>query len=170
MKFNIFILLIIFTSFLFAQNEGVIRTIPSPQYPYGLTYDGSNLWVGTSSSNSDQIVKLDTTDGSIVGSITVPYVPSGSYTVKGLTYDGQNLWVFMDLPSSDHPDKFYKVDPGTGNVLKTINSPTNNYIGGITWVDNHIWFSSYYSSNSTYNNTLVKIINKIKILNFIFPP
>jgi len=157
MKYSISIFLIVLTNLLFAQNEGVIRTIPSPQYPYGLTYDGSNLWVGTSSSNSDQIVKLDTTDGSIVGSITVPYVPSGSYTVKGLTYDGQNLWVFMDLPSSDHPDKFYKVDPGTGNVLKTINSPTNNYIGGITWVDNHIWFSSYYSSNSTYNNTLVKM-------------
>jgi outer membrane protein assembly factor BamB len=157
MKFLFLLLLIIAPIFAFAQDEGVIRTIPSPQYPYGLTHDGSNLWVGTSSSNSDQIVKIDTTNGAVVGSITVPFVPSGSYYVKGLAHDGQNLWVFMDLPSADHPDKFYKVDPATGVVLKTINSPTNNYIGGMTWVDNHIWFSSYYSSNATYNNTLVKM-------------
>jgi outer membrane protein assembly factor BamB len=157
MNFRLLFLLLILPMLLSAQTEGVIRTIPSPQYPYGLTFDGSNLWVGTSSSNSDQIIKLDTLDGSIVGSITVPFIPSGSYYVKGLAHDGQYLWVFMDLPSENHPDKFYKVDPVSGNVLKTINSPTNNYIGGMTWADNHIWFSSYYSSNSTYNNTLIKM-------------
>ena len=143
---------------LFGQTGTIIKTIPAPNYPYGLAFDGTYLWVGTSSTASNQIQKIDPADGSVVGSIPVPFIPpSGSYTVKALAFDGQNLWVFMDLPSANHPDKFYKVDPATGAVLKTLNSPENNYIGGMDYVDGHIWYSQYYASGVSGRDVLIKM-------------
>ena len=87
--------LILVPVLIFAQPEGVIKTIPSPNYPYGLTFDGNYLWVGTSYAGGNSILKIDTTDGSVVGSIPVPD-PYQFYTVKALAHDGQNLWVFED--------------------------------------------------------------------------
>lgn len=141
---------------LFAQQ--VIKTVPAPDYPYGITWDGSHLWVGTSSTNSNKIWKLNPADGSVAGTIDVPFQPSsGSYTVKALTFDGKELWVFMDLPSSQHPDKFYRVNPTTGDITKTINSPENNYIGGMTWHDDHIYYTQYYASSTDGRDVIIKM-------------
>lgn len=145
-----------FTTLLSAQQ--IIKTIPAPNYPYGLAYDGTNLWVGTSSTNSNKIWKIDPANGTVLGSITVPFIPpSGSYTVKALAWDGQYLWVFMDLPSAHHPDKFYKVNPNTGAVLKTLNSPENDYIGGMDYFDNHIWYSQYYANQVAGRDKIIKM-------------
>ncbi len=141
-----------------AGTEGVIKTIPSPDFPYGLTFDGTYLWVGTSYANSagDFLWKIDTTTGLVAGTIPVPD-PNGFYTVKALAFDGTYLWVFEDLPSASHPDKFYKVDPNSGAVLKTINSPFNNYLGGMDFGDGSLWVSQYYSSNPAEDNVIHKI-------------
>ena len=37
--------------------QSLVEVIPAPNYSYGLTHDGSNLWVGTSSGGN--IHKLD---------------------------------------------------------------------------------------------------------------
>jgi outer membrane protein assembly factor BamB len=136
----------------------IIKTIPAPDYSYGLTFDGSYLWVGTSYANSggDFLWKIDPSDGSVAGNIPVPN-PNGFYTVKGLAFTGQNLWVFEDLPSASHPDKFYKVNPSTGAVLDSINSPENNYIGGMTYFDDHIWYSQYYANNTSGRDVIIKM-------------
>ncbi len=147
MKIKIFLFLffLLLSITLTGQTRGVVKSIPSPDFPYGLTFDGNYLWVGCSDANSaDMLWKVDTADGSIVDSIPVPN-PNGFYKVKALTYDGQYLWVFEDLPSSSHPDKFYKVDPNTGTVLDSFNSPVNNFVGGMCWVNGDIWFSFYSS-------------------------
>lgn len=159
-RFIPFIILLIVSimAFPLSINAQVIKTIPAPNYPYGLTFDGTNLWVGTSSTNSDQIWKIDPADGSVLGSIPVPFIPAtGSYTVKALAFDGQNLWVFEDLPSANHPDKFYKVDPNSGAVLKTLNSPENNYIGGMDYFDDHIWYSQYFASQPSGQDVIIKM-------------
>ena len=116
------LILIIALTMTQAQFGQVIKTIPAPNYPYGLTFDGTYLWVGTSSTGGGVISKIDPADGSVVGSIPVPD-PTGSYTVKALAFDGQNLWVFEDLPSASHPDKFYKVDPTNGKEDYLHSSP-----------------------------------------------
>ncbi|MBN1620644.1 VCBS repeat-containing protein [candidate division WOR-3 bacterium] len=138
-----FLLLTVLLSF----SDGVVKTVPSPSYPYGLAFDGENLWLSTSSTNSDWIWKLDTSDGAVLDSIPVPFIPGGTYYVKGLAFDGNYLWVFMDLPSANHPDKFYKVDTSDGSVISTFNSPVNNYIGGIAFAEGNIWLSQYHDLN-----------------------
>ncbi len=147
-----------FSTVSWGQSGTIIKTIPAPNYPYGLAFDGASLWVGTSSTNDNKIWKLNPENGAIQGSITVPFVPSsGSYTVKAMAHDGANLWVFMDLPSANHPDKFYKVDPSSGAVLKTLNSPENNYIGGMAYYDDHIWYTQYYASNTIGRDVIIKM-------------
>lgn len=128
-----------------AGNRGVVKTIPAPDFPYGLTYDGTYLWVGTSYANTagDFLWKIDPADGSVVGTIPIPE-PYQFYKVKGLAFDGQYLWVFEDISGTD---KFYKVDPNTGAVLKSFPSPHNNYVGGITYANGYLWFSNYYGSS-----------------------
>ncbi|GAB4331218.1 MAG: hypothetical protein Kow0037_07620 [Calditrichia bacterium] len=140
------IVLFLFSVQLVWANGGVVKVIPAPDYPYGLAYDGTNLWVGCSYANSaDVLYKIDPADGTVLGTIPVPN-SNGYYTVKGLAYDGQYLWVFEDLPSASHPDKFYKVDPATGTVLKTLNSPKNNYVGGLAFANGTLWYSDYYGT------------------------
>ena len=131
-----------------ALSQTVIKTIDAPDYPYGVAYDGTHLWVGTSSTNDAQIWQIDPADGSIEGSIPVPFEPpNGSFTVKALAHDGEYLWVFMDLPSANHPDKFYKVDPADGSILKTLDSPENNYIGGMDIINDEIWYTQYFANS-----------------------
>ncbi len=156
MYFLIFVLLL--TNFVFSSERGVIKTIPSPDFPYGLTFDGTYLWVGTSYANTsgDFLWKIDTTNGSVAGTIPVPD-PNGFYTVKALAFDGTYLWVFEDLPSSSHPDKFYKVNPANGAILKTINSPFNDYLGGMDFGNGSLWVSQYYSSSPASNNVIHQI-------------
>ena len=150
--------ILVLTNFGFSSERGVIKTIPSPDFPYGLTFDGTYLWVGTSYANSsgDFLWKIDTTNGSVAGTIPVPD-PNGFYTVKALAFDGTYLWVFEDLPSSSHPDKFYKVNPANGAILKTINSPFNDYLGGMDFGDGSLWVSQYYSSSPASNNVIHQI-------------
>ncbi len=130
---------------LFAGEKGVVKVIPAPDFPYGLAYDGTYLWVGTSyaNSNGDFLWKIDPSDGSVVGSIPIPYSYQ-FYTIKALAYDGQNLWVFEDISGTD---KFFKVDPNTGAVLKSFNSPVTNYVGGMAYADGFLWISQYYASS-----------------------
>lgn len=138
--------------------EGVIKTIPAPDFPYGLTFNGNYLWVGTSYANTagDFLWKIDTTNRAVAGTIHVPD-PNGFYRVKGLAFDGTNLWVFEDLPSSSHPDKFYKVDPANGTILKTINSQFNDYLGGMAFGNGSLWVSQCYSSSPGANNVIHQI-------------
>jgi outer membrane protein assembly factor BamB len=151
-------LLFMFVSPGISGPEGVVKTIPSPDFPYGLTFDGHYLWVGTSYANSagDFLWQIDTTNGSVVNTIPVPD-PNGFYTVKALAFDGSNLWVFEDLPSASHPDKIYKINPSNGNILKTLNAPDNNYMGGMAFGNGSLWLSQYYSSNASFNNVIHQI-------------
>jgi hypothetical protein len=54
-------------------------------YPYGLAFDGTNIWVANWGSNT--VTKLLPTSGAVVGTYTV-----GSAPVR-LAFDGTNIWV-----------------------------------------------------------------------------
>ncbi len=144
-QFIVWVLLTLSWGFLLAEEKGVVKVIPAPDFPYGLAFDGTYLWVGTSYANSsgDAIWKVDPSDGSVVGSIPIPF-PYQFYKVKALAYDGHYLWVFEDISGTD---KFFKVDPVTGAVLKSFDSPVNNYVGGMAYADGYLWISQYYAAS-----------------------
>ena len=56
-----------------------------PGFVYGIAFDGANIWVSNSESNS--VSKLRASDGSIVGTYSVGANP------LELAFDGTNIWV-----------------------------------------------------------------------------
>jgi sugar lactone lactonase YvrE len=53
--------------------------------PYGLAFDGANLWVANSGDNT--VTKLRTSDGETLGTF-----PAGN-SPQGIAFDGANVWV-----------------------------------------------------------------------------
>jgi outer membrane protein assembly factor BamB len=142
----------------FAGPEGVLKTIPTDQYPGGLTWDGQNLWLGYVSSSLKTIDKIDTADGTILNSIPEPR-PEAQAEIRGLAWDGSFLWVYRYRFGSSTPetwDYIYKMDT-TGTVLDSIRSPFEDYCGGLAFGNGKLWVSQYYSSNAAFNNVIHEV-------------
>ena len=78
-------------------------------FPEGLTYDGSNLWLASSSDHT--IYKLDTT-GTTLDSFDSP-----NSDPRGLAWDGANLW-----NGDSTADTIYRLDT-SGNTISSFSSP-----------------------------------------------
>jgi DNA-binding beta-propeller fold protein YncE len=53
--------------------------------PYGIAFDGANIWVANTDSNN--VTKLRAGDGTVLGTYAAGNVPSG------IAFDGANIWV-----------------------------------------------------------------------------
>lgn len=94
----------------------------------GLTWDGANLWLVD--YFSDLAYQL-TTDGTIIRTIPVPENPFC------LTWDGFYLWV-----GSFESKKVYKIDPASGQILNSFNSPGNEIPYGLAWDGIWLWIGT----------------------------
>ena len=54
-------------------------------YPYGVAFDGANIWVVNAGSNN--VTKLRASDGAVRGTYNVGLNP------RGAVFDGANIWV-----------------------------------------------------------------------------
>jgi len=111
----------------------VIKTFDAPgAMVEGLAWDGTHLWAmenGNGPNQPSALYKLDPEDGSVIDSFDDPY----GVWLHGITYDGQYLWM-VDFSEN----LIYKVNPATGDVVHTINTPGIGSIG-LTWDGNHLW-------------------------------
>ncbi len=114
----------------------VISSIPSPPSPFGFTWDGEYLWVG---SYSGILYKVDSTTGAIVFQMNAP-----GTVASGLGWDWHALWV-----SDRDSDLIYRVDPATGDILWTLTAP-GAWPGGLGWDGRDLWHSNYYSPSHIY--------------------
>jgi len=71
---------------LLATSGAVVGTYPVGQNPFGVVFDGTNLWVANQVS-SGTVTKLLASTGTVIGSYSVGQYP---YWVG---FDGANLWV-----------------------------------------------------------------------------
>jgi hypothetical protein len=114
----------------------VISDIPSPSSPFGFTWDGENLWVG---SYSGILYKVDPANGDILHQMDAP-----GTVASGLGWDWHALWV-----SDRDNDVIDRVDPVTGDVLWTLEAP-EAWPGGLGWDGENLWHSNYYSPSHIY--------------------
>ncbi len=141
----------IFISFC-AFGQSLVQVLPAPDYAYGLTFDGSNLWAG--SSNGYELWQIDPETGAVTGSINALVDET-----RGIGWDASNstLWAYHYIfgSSSGREDMIINYDTG-GTPLDTLYSPYEDYIGGACFADGFFWISVYYtgSGNPAY---LVKI-------------
>ena len=105
-----------------------LRSIDVPGARAGTAFDGRHLFqiVG------DRIQKIDPKTGRVLASIPAP----GRGGDSGLAWAEGTLWV-----GQYRERKIYQIDPGTGTILRTIES--NRFVTGVTWVDGELWHGTW---------------------------
>ena len=136
---------------------------------HGVTYDGQHVWFAA----GDTLHALDPASGTTVRSIAPPPMqgrPSMANTCSsspriasrrsirrpaacsppfqrragsdsGLAWAEGTLWV-----GQYRERKIHQVDPGTGAILRTIES--NRFVTGVTWVDGELWHGTWEGDES----------------------
>lgn len=99
----------------------------------GTAFDGTHLYQIAEAC----IDKIDPTSGEVVASIPAP----AEGRVSGLAWAEGSLWV-----GEYRGRRIHKVDPGTGAILRTIES--NCFVTGVTWVDGELWHGTWEGDES----------------------
>ena len=108
---------------------------------FGMTWDGSELWITdhvTSSSIPAQAIELDLS-GNILSSFDLP-----DHYMSGIAYDAGDFWVGTYYPD---PGTIYNID-NTGGVISQFTPPADQ-IWDICLQDNDLWMVGY-NSNMIY--------------------
>lgn len=63
------------------------RRDPARKVPFGVAFDGENIWVANWGNTSNSVTKFRANDGSAIGTFAVGSQPSG------IAFDGANIWV-----------------------------------------------------------------------------
>lgn len=114
---------------------GVVETLfglPPDVTPSGITFDGANLWMVD--EQGARAYALDTADGSVIRSFSLPDSVSSDPNSWGLAWDGQYLW-HSDYTDSGH---IYQLDTVTGAVVSQFTPPRNSILG-IAWDGAYLW-------------------------------
>jgi glutamine cyclotransferase len=93
----------------------------------GTAFDGKHLY----QIADDRIQKIDPTSGCVLSTIPAP----GGGQDSGLAWAEGTLWV-----GQYRERKIHQIDPGTGRILRTIES--NRFVTGVTWVDGELWHAT----------------------------
>ena len=99
----------------------------------GTAFDGTHLYQIAEA----RIDKIDPASGDVVASIPAP----GGGRDSGLAWAEGSLWV-----GQYRDRRIYRVDPGTGAVLRTIES--DRFVTGVTWVDGDLWHGTWDGDES----------------------
>ena len=93
----------------------------------GTAFDGRHLF----QIAEDRIQKIDLKSGRVLSTIPAP----GGGSDSGLAWAEGTLWV-----GQYRDRKIHQIDPGTGAILRTIES--NRFVTGVTWVDGELWHAT----------------------------
>lgn len=99
----------------------------------GTAFDGHFFYQLT----ANRIQKLDPETGAVLGSIPAP----GGGKDSGLAWAEGSLWVGQYLDR-----KIYRIDPNTGEILRTIES--DRFVTGVSWVDGDLWHGTWEGEES----------------------
>lgn len=114
----------------------LLFTNPDVNDSYGMTYDGSSIWItdhGLSSSVPAYAARFDD-QGYIVEQFDLP-----DHYMSGIAWDDGNFWVCTYYPE---PGTIYQVD-GSGTILQQIPSP-DQQPWDICLEGENLWVADYY--------------------------
>lgn len=114
----------------------LLFTNPVIEDCFGMTYDGSHLWVTDhpgSSSNPAIAYELDMT-GNIVSQFNLP-----DHYMSGIAYDNGDIWVATYYDPDGH---IYKVN-SLGNILQDFPAP-DNQPWDLCMENDYLWMADYW--------------------------
>lgn len=112
----------------------VVKAFKTPgNFPTGLVYDGQSLWLAD--YKSDQIYRIDPSDGTVRDSI-----PSPGFWPMGLAWDGEHLW-----NADNKQQKLFQIDPANGRILNVLGAPSSSP-QGLAWDGSALWVSDNRSN------------------------
>jgi len=126
----------------FARGESIVALDPAAGAPVrelavagdsGTAFDGEYLW----QIALDRIQKVDPRTGEVVATIPAPVHGCNS----GLTWAEGTLWV-----GEYGGRKIHQIDPGTGAILRTIES--DRFVTGVSWTDGELWYGTLEADES----------------------
>jgi hypothetical protein len=113
--------------------SGEVRRTLERACDAGTAFDGKHLWQITEA----RIDKIDPATGEVRASIPAP----GGGNDSGLAWAEGSLWV-----GNYRGRRIYQIDPGSGAVLRTIDS--NRFVTGVTWVEGDLWHGTWEEDRS----------------------
>lgn len=115
------------------------QTFSAGSAPYGIAFDGANIWVTSYSSSSDTVTKLNASDGAVLGFYTVGTQPDS------IAFDGANVWV-----ANWNSNNVTELKASGGSLVGTYNVGSNPF--GIAFDGANIWVTNASSNNVTVLN------------------
>jgi YVTN family beta-propeller protein len=116
-----------------AAAEGIIRTIPVGGHPWGVSSDGTHVWVanfGELFSYSEPVSEIDASSGTVIR--TIPVRASG----VGVSSDGTHVWV----TNYDEEGTVSEIEPSSGTIIRTI--PVGSYPYGVSSDGTDVWVTN----------------------------
>jgi DNA-binding beta-propeller fold protein YncE len=99
-------------------------------WPHGMTYAGSHLWVTNLKTNT--LDKIDPNSGELIGTLSPP-----ADSPIGIAWHANLLWT-----NDYQTGLIYVQDPQTGNVIGSIAAPGTN-CRGMEWDNQYLWTVSF---------------------------
>lgn len=114
----------------------MIFSNPNIDDSYGMTYDGSNLWIINQIGFTDpsEATEIDINNGDILSTITLP-----DHYMSGIAYDDGNFWVGTYYPD---PGTIYEID-ASGTILSQFQAP-DEQTWDICLEGENLWIVDYY--------------------------
>ena len=110
-----------------ASASAVVNTIPVGSDPYGVSSDGTHVWV--TNNGGGTVSEIDASTGTVVKTITVGSGPWGVSSVGG------HVWV-----ANVYSDTVSEIDASTGTVVNTI--PVGSDPIGVSSDGTHVWVTN----------------------------
>ncbi len=110
-----------------AAAAGLIRTIPVGNEPYGVSSDGTHVWVANSDGGT--VSEIEASSGAVIRTI-----PVGSYPY-GVSSDRTHVWV-----TNPYEDTVSEIEASSGAVIRTI--PVGSYPWGVSSDGTHVWVAN----------------------------
>ncbi|MFC2107411.1 choice-of-anchor D domain-containing protein [Bacteroidota bacterium] len=120
-------------------NASLLFTNPAIDDSYGMTYDGTNLWIvdqPSSSSNPSLATEIDINNGNIISTI-----PLADHYMSGIAYDNGDFWVGTYYPD---PGVIYHIS-SFGTVLSQF-APPDEQTWDICTDGDDLWIVDYYAN------------------------
>jgi YVTN family beta-propeller protein len=120
-----------------ASDGSFVRNVTVGNNPYGICFDGTNIWATNSSDNT--VSEVRASDGTVLATINVGTDPVGA------TFDGANIWV-----ANGGSNNVTKLSASTGANLGTF--PVGNAPQSISFDGTNIWAANF-------NDGTVSVLN-----------